>query len=673
MAKNPPAKQSGAQFIDERVFVDETIFAQKMADKSITVREALSYIADTAVAGARPKKSDRDRFNKTVNLIGQLSAEGVDVDAPYFDVYMTEEFNKALDPIESTAGINRWEAFGHFEGQLEINAKLIENPPPITRLSGAGGWARKKFKLSGVQSRGGDPMRGTIFSADLDAIYDEALNVESYEVFDSGAGTKKEVAMDPDARAYLYYEKYTGQRLESNIGPDGLKITDVTFGYDDDGNLLAEVAGKKNVNKVRPEVTYTGEFAEFLKAQHDKAMANLKAGEVAAETNLFRVSKTKVNSLWSERIQPLLEERFRDQLPEKKGGTHSVIRKILARQLLREFRVPRDAVKSWMGHAGVSVDEAGDILEENYTGAVPDERVGPISNILIHKHAKNMKAPTINELFIMNRLDIPRMTADADHPLYDGSRVVYTTPEKIDNLSAQGVANYVPKPTEQQLKTIDTLAKKQQVVTEIEIEELQKRLDDIKIANSKAKIDASPEAIAAVKERTRAKAKLRDAAAEENALYKAEKAAEAAKAELPPEGGTPALQKRLKEIGLATAGVVVSSAAKAATAVAKTAPVVSAAMIPMRVEELMDRYGMSREEAMAMAGVEEAVPPVGVGMAAAEMGADVMQAGVDKYIETGQEAFQEQYDTQAKITDESLDDVVARLITGDRMSGFMGR
>ena len=65
MATNPPAKPSGAQFIDERVFVDETIFAQKMADKSITVREALSYIADTAVAGARPKESDRNRFNKT--------------------------------------------------------------------------------------------------------------------------------------------------------------------------------------------------------------------------------------------------------------------------------------------------------------------------------------------------------------------------------------------------------------------------------------------------------------------------------------------------------------------------------------------------------------------------------------------------------------------------------
>jgi hypothetical protein len=660
--KTPPKRQTGPTYAAERVAVTEELFTQKMADKSITVREALSYIADTALASTRPTKADKDNFNRTVNLIGQLAEEGVDVDAPYFQVYTTKEFNTALDPIESKAGVNRWGPWIWFETRLETNSKLLETPINVQQLGGTGGIARVKYKLAGVQSRGGDPMRGTIFSEDLDKIYDEALNVESYEVFDNGVGTKKEVLVDSDARAYLYYEKYTGQRLESNIGPDGIKISDVTFGQDDNGNLIAEIAGKQTGNKTRPEVTYTGEFAEFLKAHHDKQVANLKPGEVTSETNLFRVSKTKVNKLWTDRIQPLLEERFPDQLPAKKGGTHSVIRKILARQLLREFRVDRGAVKSWMGHAGVGIDDAGDILEEHYTGAVPDERVGPLSNLLIHKNAKNMGADTVNALFIMNRLDVPRMTSPDE-----STRVIYKTPEKVDNLVTGNITNFVREPSAQELSTIDTLSRKTQLQTEIENEELQKRLEDIKTERLTAKVDNSPEAIQRAKDNVRAKQELRDAAAEEAALIKKEKAAAEAVSELPPETMPTGLADKLKKIGIATGTV----AATVASTAAKSAPVVSAAFIPERVEELQTRYDMSQEEATAMAGVEE-VTPVGVAMAAKEVTEDVGMAAAGEVISAAEEGLESQYGTRGPLTDESLEDIVTRLVTGGRdISGFM--
>ncbi len=658
--KTPPKKQTGPTYAAERVAVTEELFTQKMADKSITVREALSYIADTALASTRPTEADKGNFNRTVNLIGQLAEEGVDVDAPYFQVYTTKEFNTALDPIESKAGINRWGPWIWFETRLETNSKLLETPINVQQLGGAGGIARVKYKLAGVQSRGGDPMRGTIFSEDLDKIYDEALNVESYEVFDNGVGTKKEVVVDPDARAYLYYEKYTGQRLESNIGADGIKISDVTFGQDDNGNLIAEIAGKQVGNKTRPEVTYTGEFAEFLKAHHDKQVANLKPGEVTSETNLFRANKTKVNKLWTDRIQPLLEERFPDQLPAKKGGTHSVIRKILARQLLREFRVDRGAVKSWMGHAGVGIDDAGDILEEHYTGAVPDERVGPLSNLLIHKHAKNMGADTVNALFIMNRLDVPRMTSPDE-----STRVIYKTPEKVDNLATGNITNFVREPSAQELSTVDTLSRNTQLTVEIENEELQKRLDDIKTERLTAKVDNSPEAIQRARDNVRAKQELRDAAADEAALLKKEKEAAAAAEALPVMNDK--LVKQLKDIGIA----VGTGVATVASTVAKSAPVVSAAFIPDRIEELQTRYGMSQEEATAMAGVEE-VSPVGVAMAAKEVTEDVGMAAVGQVISGAEAGLESQYGIKGSLTDESLEDIITRLITGGRdTSGFM--
>ena len=658
--KTPPKKQTGPTYAAERVAVTEELFTQKMADKSITVREALSYIADTALASTRPTEADKGNFNRTVNLIGQLAEEGVDVDAPYFQVYTTKEFNTALDPIESKAGINRWGPWIWFETRLETNSKLLETPINVQQLGGAGGIARVKYKLAGVQSRGGDPMRGTIFSEDLDKIYDEALNVESYEVFDNGVGTKKEVVVDPDARAYLYYEKYTGQRLESNIGADGIKISDVTFGQDDNGNLIAEIAGKQVGNKTRPEVTYTGEFAEFLKAHHDKQVANLKPGEVTSETNLFRANKTKVNKLWTDRIQPLLEERFPDQLPAKKGGTHSVIRKILARQLLREFRVDRGAVKSWMGHAGVGIDDAGDILEEHYTGAVPDERVGPLSNLLIHKHAKNMGADTVNALFIMNRLDVPRMTSPDE-----STRVIYKTPEKVDNLATGNITNFVREPSAQELSTVDTLSRNTQLTVEIENEELQKRLDDIKTERLTAKVDNSPEAIQRARDNVRAKQELRDAAADEAALIKKEKEAAAASEALPVMNDK--LVKQLKDIGI-TVGTGVATVASTA---AKSAPVVSAAFIPDRIDELQTRYDMSQEEATAMAGVEE-VSPVGVAMAAKEVTEDVGMAAAGQVISGAEAGLESQYGIKGSLTDESLEDIITRLVTGGRdTSGFM--
>ena len=117
-------------------------------------------------------------------------------------------------------------------------------------------------------------MRGTIFSEDLDKLYDEALSGSTYEVYNETTEKMEIKEIDPEARDYLIYEKYTGQRVATNIGKDGLKIGEITFGQRD-GVFIAEVAGVQKANKVRPEVTYTGEFAEFLYAKVQQAKARV--------------------------------------------------------------------------------------------------------------------------------------------------------------------------------------------------------------------------------------------------------------------------------------------------------------------------------------------------------------------------------------------------------------
>ena len=368
----------------------------KIRDGSITVREAFEAVL------AKPKLSDSNKKNIS-SLLSKLPDEGIDLNAKYFDVYETKEFMEALDYSTNTTGVHRYKEFGAFETQLEGLVRLSKRNKSYDRISDSGkakGLASSSG-LTGTQLRGKDPMRGLIPSKAFDKIFHQALSEPESSEVDTKRGRDKVKVIDQEAADYLIYEKYTGQRLESNIGADGLKISDFNFYEDKDGKTVVEVSEKVSGNKTRPAVVYTGEFAEFLRNKVESAKAAIPQDADPSKVNLFQTTVAATDKLWNDRIRPQLEKEFRKQLPAGKGGSHSVVRKILARQLIQEFEMPRDAVKSWMGHAGAGVDASGDILDESYTGAVPDKRVGELTNILIRSDARNTpNVNNVNSLFV---------------------------------------------------------------------------------------------------------------------------------------------------------------------------------------------------------------------------------------------------------------------------------
>lgn len=352
--------------------MDLELFKQKVQDRSLTVGEAFDYVA------ARKDTKDPEK------ITGIKTNANIDKDAKFFDVYNTREFSEALEEP-----VNRWRDYSVFENQLIKglrSAKVAD--VNYEKLSGKGGVAQDMFGLKGVQDRPKDPMRGTIYSRDFDRVYNKALS---------------DPLIDQEAKDYLIYEKYTGQRVESNIGKDGLKITDLAVSTDPNGNVVVEIAPKKSGQKTRPAVKYTGAFAQFLAGKKAQALQR-EAGNDPSTKNLFATTKGATDKVWNAHVKPALEAEFSDSLPsDGKGGgkaTPKVLRKILARQLVDEFKYPRDLVKSWMGHAGTGVSASGDILEESYTGAITDPRVGEISDNLIKTEALNLGKPTANDLFV---------------------------------------------------------------------------------------------------------------------------------------------------------------------------------------------------------------------------------------------------------------------------------
>ena len=387
------------QFIENKEAnksVADVDYNAKIRDGSITVREAFEAVL------AKPKLSDSNKENIR-SLLNKLPDEGIDLNAKYFDVYETKEFMEALDYTTNTTGVHRYKEFGAFETQLEGLVRLSKRNKSYDRISDSGkakGLA-SSIGLTGTQLRGKDPMRGLVPSKAFDRIFHQALSEPKSSEVDTKRGRDKVKIIDQEAADYLIYEKYTGQRLESNIGPDGLKISDFNFYTDKNNNTVVEIAEKVSGNKTRPAVIYTGEFAEFLRNKVESRKATLSPDADTSKVNLFQTTVRATDKLWNERIRPQLEKEFRKQLPAGKGGSHSVVRKILARQLVQEFEMPKDAVKSWMGHAGAGVNAAGDILDESYTGAVPDKRVGELTNVLIRSDARNTpNVNNVNSLFV---------------------------------------------------------------------------------------------------------------------------------------------------------------------------------------------------------------------------------------------------------------------------------
>ena len=455
-AKTPKAANQPVAEIDYKV---------KIRDGSITIREAFE-----AVLAKKLSPNNRETME---SILKAMPKEGIDLDANYFDTYLTKEFAEALDYTTNKTGSHRYKEFGAFETAFNGLVSTSKRNEPYVRLSdakNAPGIASTEFGLKGTQLRGKDPMRGTIFSEQLDKIYNNALGLSATTEVDTKRGTDVKKAIDPEARDYLIYEKYTGQRAESNIGPDGLKISDFNFFTDENGNTAVEVMSKRVGNKTRPEATYTGEFAEFLRNKVERAKGNLPPDADLSKVNLFQTTPNAVTKLWDAAIRPELEKNFRDKLPEQKGGSHSTIRKILARQFVKEFKFPRDAVKAWMGHAGAGVNSAGDILDESYIGSVSDERIGEMTNTLIRNDARNSKAPNVNTMFVNRGVGFSQ-------------EVMFETPTKrvmgnTINLLQSGAITHPPSDAEK--AAIDSAANRKASEDDLITEENRQRLSQIR-------------------------------------------------------------------------------------------------------------------------------------------------------------------------------------------------
>jgi len=351
--------------------MDLELFKQKVADGSLTVGEAFDYVA------ARKDTETPETIRGLKNNVA------VNLDSKFFDIYNTKEFSEALE--EPT---NRWAAYGAFEEQFKKGLKATKVAGvTYEKLAGKGNVAQG-FGLKGVQDRPKDPMRGTIYSRDFDRVYNKALS---------------DPLINQEAKDYLIYEKYTGQRVKTNIGKEGLKITDLAVSTDPNGNVVVNIAEKKSKTKTRPAVKYTGAFAQFLAGKKEQALAR-EAGNDPSTKNLFATNKGATEKVWNAHVKPALEAEFSDSLPsDGEGGgkaTPKVLRKILARQLVDEFKYPRDLVKGWMGHAGATVTAQGDLLEQSYVGSITDPRVGEISDNLIKTEALNLGKPTVNDMFV---------------------------------------------------------------------------------------------------------------------------------------------------------------------------------------------------------------------------------------------------------------------------------
>lgn len=462
----------------------EIDYKSKIQSGSITVREAFKAVL--------AKKLSPNNRTTIESILKAMPKEGIDLDANYFDTYLTKDFAEALDYTTNESGSHRYKEFGAFETAFNGLVSTSKRNEPYVRLSdakNAPGIASTEFGLKGTQLRGKDPMRGTIFSEQLDKIYNDALGLSSTTEVDTKRGADVRKAIDPQARDYLIYEKYTGQRAESNIGPDGLKISDFNFFTDENGNTSVEVMSKRVGNKTRPEATYTGEFAEFLRNKVERVKGGLPADADFSKVNLFQTTPAAVTKLWDAAIRPELEKNFRDRLPEQKGGSHSVVRKILARQFVKEFKFPRDAVKAWMGHAGAGVNSAGDILDESYIGTVSDERIGEMTNTLIRNDARNSKAPNVNTMFVNRGVGFSQ-------------EVMFETPTKrvMGNTTNLLQSGAITQPaSEAEKAAIDSAAKRRASEDDIITEENRQRLSQIrsKAAQSAPKAqDVAPATVA---------------------------------------------------------------------------------------------------------------------------------------------------------------------------------
>tara|TARA_Y100000114_G_scaffold89215_1_gene82735 strand:+ start:42 stop:1859 length:1818 start_codon:yes stop_codon:yes gene_type:complete len=428
-------------------------FKTKVINKSLTIGDAFDHIL--------AKKLGESKRNEISSVYKGLIGEDIDLNQPYFDTYSKEPFVKALS-VDSKSGKHRFKEFGSFETEFTDALRRAGRNEPYERITD---YQKKKgigtvdFGYQATQIRAKEPMRGVIFSRDFDKIFNEALELD---------------LIDQETKDYMIYEKYTGQRVETNIGAKGLKINELAIARDPNGEMIVQVAEKKVGNKTRPSITYKGAFAEFLAYKKEQALDRAKLlGKKPSEVNVFNTTVGKMDKAWNTYIRPKLEAQFSDSLPLDKAtgegkATPKVLRKILARQLVQEFKYPRDLVKSWMGHAGAGINAAGDILEESYVGAITDERTAEISNSLAKSEGRNLQKANVNQLFLDRNPNVVALKSGKAHQ-------TFTAPFTYET------RNTITKPdrqlTEGEIRLISASAEQQAVKKEIKTEEYKTDLE----------------------------------------------------------------------------------------------------------------------------------------------------------------------------------------------------
>ena len=573
-------------------------FVAKVNDRSLTVKEAFDHLLTRPdVKDAIDKKSGKPT-KSTFNMLKTLRDNiPFDTNKKFFEVYNTREFSEAL-----ALPTNRFREMSRFETILrkaltDTNFKSKD----LEKIAGAGNKA-DDFGFGGVQDRGKDPMRGTILSKDFDAIYQNAL---------------KTADIDYDTRAFALYEKYTGQRIESVVGADGLKISDLTPGVDaDTGQIYVDVAGKTSATKKRPSVRYTDEFAEFLIDVLNKSKERAGATAKFSEINLFQTTKKKMDTFWNENIRPALEKNFEAQLPlDKASGqgkaSPKVLRKILARQLVDEFKVSKDLAKSWMGHAGAGISVSGDILEDNYTGVIGDERIGALSNNLIRNDGYNsIKGGSVNNLF-KSRF----MTVEAFKPENNKTYLSFSKPYRFNDANVTGQKPVVMAMTASQKKLYEQLDKEQLVLSEGRT--LDAQLKNIAKQDKvlAAQLKSAKKSEAVLLKEAQERLKKQKAAAEAKKLALQESVPKTA------EELSDGLKSRLAKLGI-TIGTAVGTTA---TTIAKGSPLLTPYVAAEEYKKSI-KEGKSGSEAFSR-GVTEAVNPLPIGIRDIEQAIDT---GVEK-------------------------------------------
>mgnify|MGYP003142785358 FL=1 len=429
-------------------------FKTKVLNKSLTVGDAFDHIL--------AKKLTDSKRSEISGVYKGLIGEGIDLNQPYFDVYDKQPFVKALS-VDSQSGVHRFKEFGSFEtefGDALRKAGRNEGYDRITDYGKKKGIGTVEFGYEARQLRGKEPMRGVIFSRDFDKIFNKALELD---------------LIDQETKDYMVYEKYTGQRVETNVGKDGLKLNELSVTRTPDGEMLVNIAEKTSGNKTRPAISYKGAFAEFLAYKKEQGLDRAKLlNKDPSQVDLFNTTKGKMDKAWNTYIRPDLEKNFSDALPLDKAtgkgkATPKVLRKILARQLVEEFKYPRDLVKSWMGHAGAGVNASGDILEESYTGAVTDERVGQISDNLSKTEGYNLQKQNVNQLFVQRNTNITSLKSGRAYQTFSAP-FTFETKDKVVK----------PKRnlTEGETKLISATAEQQAVKEQLVTEKFKKQLDE---------------------------------------------------------------------------------------------------------------------------------------------------------------------------------------------------